>query len=265
VTWRFEVETAVEPAGPGRWRGRLDPHWNIGDNPNGGYAAALVQQALIAEAAHPDPVSITIHFLRPALADADATVETELVRAGRTVTSATGRLVQDGVERLRTLALFSNLAEAEGPDHEVSLPTDIAPPSQCRPRQTLEQGVELPIASRLEVRVDPRFAEPGVAGVAEMRGWIRMVDGRPPDSAVLALFADAFPPSLFPLLGRVGWVPTLEMTVHVRRRPAPGWIRARFTTQSMVDGYLVEDGQLWDATGRLVADSRQLALLRTAG
>jgi len=262
VSGHFEAETAVERTGPGRWRGRLAPHWNIGDNPNGGYAAALVQHAMCAEAAHTDPVALTTHFLRPAEADAEAIVETELVREGRTVTSATGRLTQDGVERLRCLALFSRLGGAEGPDHEVVVAPDMAPPMQCRLRQDLEQGVELPIASRLEVRIDPRFADPGVAGVAEMRGWIRRVDGRPPDTAVLALFADAFPPSPYPLLGRVGWVPTLEMTVHVRRRPGPGWIRGRFTTESMVDGYLVEDGQLWDEAGRLVAVSRQLALLR---
>ena len=75
------------------------------------------------------------------------------------------------------------------------------------------------------------------------------------------MFGDAFPPSLFSLLGKVGWVPTLELTVHVRRRPVPGWIQARFTTTDLHDGLLIEDGQLWDEEGHLVARTRQLALL----
>jgi len=75
------------------------------------------------------------------------------------------------------------------------------------------------------------------------------------------LFADAFPPSLFGSLGVVGWVPTIELTVHVRRRPAPGWILGRFATRDLGGDRMIEDGQLWDETGALVARSRQLGLL----
>ena len=94
-------------------------------------------------------------------------------------------------------------------------------------------------------------------------GWIRFVDGTPPSTLALPLFADAFPPSLFSRFGRVGWVPTIELTVHVRRRPAPGWIQARFECDDLADGRMVESGTLWDSTGRVVARSRQLGLLLT--
>lgn len=96
-----------------------------------------------------------------------------------------------------------------------------------------------------------------------MAGWIRFVDGRPADSLALALFADAYPPSLFTALGSIGWVPTLEMTVHIRRRPAPGWLMATFESDDLAGGRMIETGSLWDAEGHLVARSRQLGMLLT--
>ena len=96
-----------------------------------------------------------------------------------------------------------------------------------------------------------------------MEGWIRFGDGAEPSTVALPLFSDAFPPSLFSKFGRVGWVPSVELTVHVRRRPAPGWVQARFECDDLVDGRLIESGALWDQDGMLVARSRQLGLLLT--
>jgi hypothetical protein len=38
-------------------------------------------------------------------------------------------------------------------------------------------------------------------------------------------------------------------------------LQARFTTDVLVDGYLNEDGAVWDSEGQLVVQSRQLGLL----
>ena len=62
-------------------------------------------------------------------------------------------------------------------------------------------------------------------------------------------------------MGSVGWVPTIELTVHVRRRPAPGWVLARFECDDLAGGRMIETGSLWDSSGALVARSRQLGLL----
>jgi acyl-CoA thioesterase len=261
--WQYDSETTVTDAGAGRWCTRISAAWNIGSNPNGGYAAASTLRALSLLAGRPDPVSVTVHYLRPALGDAPGEIHGELVRPGRRTTNVAGSLHQDGKERLRMIAAFADLATAEDSDAPTLsiAPPELPPPDQCRARTTLEQGVDLPIASRLDVRIDPALAEPGAAGRAHVAGWVRFADGRAPDTAALVLFADVFPPSPFGLLGRIGWVPTLELTVHVRRRPAPGWIAARFRTSDLANGMMVEDGELWDSTGQLVARSRQLALL----
>ena len=76
----------------------------------------------------------------------------------------------------------------------------------------------------------------------------------------LSLFADAFPPTL---LGAVdaGWVPTIELTVHVRGVRRRAGCSGRFGPEFLMDGLLEEDGELWDSEGRPVALSRQLAMV----
>lgn len=138
----------------------------------------------------------------------------------------------------------------------------IPPPDDCPARSAGEQGVELPILDRLDIRIHPDQARAGQAGDAVVSGWIRRRDLVAPDPASMVIFADAFPPSVFGRFGAVGWVPTIELTVHVLRRPAPGWILGRFVTTDLQDGRLIEDGTLWDASGAVVARSRQLGLLR---
>jgi acyl-CoA thioesterase len=55
---------------------------------------------------------------------------------------------------------------------------------------------------------------------------------------------------------------TIQLTVHLRAKPAPGWLACRATTRFVSGGYHEEDFEIWDANGTLVAQSRQLALLR---
>ncbi len=92
----------------------------------------------------------------------------------------------------------------------------------------------------------------------QIKGWIRLADGREPDPISLLMFCDALPPTTFDL-GLFGWAPTLELTCHVRAVPAPGWLRIRHATTNLAGGMFEEDCEIWDSAGRLVAQSRQLA------
>ena len=98
---------------------------------------------------------------------------------------------------------------------------------------------------------------------AEVLGWTRFRDEADPDVMALPFFADAFPPTVFTRLGPIGWVPTLELTVHVRRRPAPGWLACQVWTDDVHNGKLIESVRLWDSNGDLVAQGRQLGYLIT--
>ena len=261
---QYDDDTALQADGPGRWTGTVSGAWNIGDNPNGGYLVSLVMRAFRTLGPHQDPLSITTHFLRPGSPDAPCVVEAELVRTGRTLTTVRGRLVQEGKERLEVLAAFGDLGDIGAAEPSLTLePPDMPPPEECPVRSGEEQGVSLPLLDRLDIRIHPDQFRAGEAGAAEMSGWIRLADGTVPDTRSVVMFADAFAPSLFGLLGVVGWVPTIELTVHVRRRPAPGWVMGRFRAEDLRDGRMIESGALWDEGGALVAQSRQLGLLLT--
>lgn len=254
-----DAESAIVADGRGRFRVRLSSAWGISGTPNGGYAALPLLRAMAAVAERPDPVSVTIHYLRPATGDADAELTVDVVRRGRATVVVQGRMAQDGKERLVASAVFADLTEpaGTGPELTVAAPA-IPPPDGCTPRAELVQGVELALLDRVDVRVhlDPS------AGTAVLGGWVRFLDGTAPDPLTLVLLTDVFPPSALAVAGPTGWVPTIELTVHVRRRPAPGWIQARFETDDLHDGRMIESGCLWDETGALVARSRQLGLVR---
>ena len=82
---------------------------------------------------------------------------------------------------------------------------------------------------------------------------------------IIAL-ADAFPPSVMSAR-KIGWLPTIELSVHVFGLPAPGepWLQASLRTSAITGGLLDEDGELWDESGRLVARFRQLAMILPPG
>lgn len=258
----FDDETLLVPAGENRFTVNLTSNWNIGENPNGGYLLSPLVRAMCSASGHPDPLTVTTHFLRPGTGDAPATIEVETIRTGRTIGTVRGCLIQDGKTRLESIASFASLDKPSrvelGPE-----PFALPDPQDCVQRSSLAQGVDLPIADRLDIRIHPDLAQAGSGDSPEMAGWIRFDDDRPVDALALTLFADSFPPSLFTKLGTIGWVPTIELTVHVRRRPVPGWIRGHFVTSSSTGNTMIEDGTLWDVDGNVVAQSRQVGMLLT--
>jgi acyl-CoA thioesterase len=259
----FDRAVALRTAAVGSAVADLSPEWNVGAAPNGGYLVCLALSGLAAALPHPDPFAVTAHF--PLRAEVGpATVETELIRKGFTLSTGAARLVQNGHTRVHVTATFGDLSTQEGPTAVQAELPPMAPPDACV-RADAELAGEF--LRRFDLRLTPEsaaWARGRPSGVAEIAGWIRFADGRPPDVASLPLFADAFPPTAFNVVDEVRWVPTLELTVHVRGRPADGWLRCRFRTRFLIDGYLEEDGELWDSTGRLVALSRQMARIQRA-
>jgi acyl-CoA thioesterase len=255
--WAFDRDVRVEPAGAGRYEARIDPRWNVAGAPNGGHLMSVVLSGVARELPHPDPLAVSAHFPRRA-ESGPADVEVQVVRIGRGSSTARATLSQRGTARVLVTATFGDLEAMHGPTAIRAERPVFPAPADC----VKAVGPNAPpFLQQFDMRLTPEtaaWATSGPNGVAEAAGWIRFSDGREPDTACLPQMADAFPPTVFNV-APPSWVPTLELTVHVRGRPQLGWLQCRFRTRYLIEGHLEEDGEIWDSSGRLVALSRQMA------
>lgn len=259
----FEMATAVrrrdDAAGAAIYDADIAPGWDIGGNANGGYVIALAARAM-ADAVGRPPLSVTAHFLSPGR-PGPVVVDVDVVRTGRRMATVAARVRSDQAE---VLALLGTFAEQEpgGPSAIVGAPPELPPPDEC---VTAAPPVDSGFHTRVRSSVRPAdagFREERPSGTAEVAGWFELPDREPIDEFGLLMAADAFAPVVFnkPEFP-VGWSPTLELTVHIRARPSPGPLRCRFSSRFIADGMFDENGELWDSAGKLVAQSRQLALV----
>jgi len=242
----------------------LDRTWAYGpDVQHGGNLLERVVAAAVGAIDHPHPLAVSAHFLAAPRLGA-AAVEREVLRAVLSVSTVRGRLVQDGRTCLDAVVTAGRLGEPAAPLYAVGGPPVLPPVEQCV-RNTAPAGEPRNgITEQLDLRLDPSAAGwlSSPSGVAEVRGWVRYVSGRPVDPLALVCLADALPPVTF-ALGPTGWVPTVELTVHIRALPAPGWLRVVQRAKLIADGWLDETCEIWDARDRLVAQAVQLAGYRS--
>ncbi len=271
--WAFRSATAVRPvdrgaqdaALPGErrvWSATIFPGWDISGNANGGYLLAMAARALGATLDRPDPVTLTAHYLAPGT-PGPVTIDASVVKQGRRFGTATATLRSEHRPILSAIGTFGDLAEAGGPELVDRGAPSMPDPDDCVPVVATDTFPP-PFMGRVALRLHPddaQFLVGSQSGHALMRGWFSLLDDEPVDTIALLCAVDAFPPTAFNAQLPVAWVPTVELTVHVRARPAPGWLRCQFTTHFVTDGFLEEDGEVWDANDRLVAQSRQLALV----
>lgn len=264
----FDRALALSTAEEGRFSAHITEGWDVRGNPHGGYLLALVARAMGHVVAQPDPLSVSASYLAPPQFG-PAQLSVAVLRAGTRQSTATVDLSQDGVTRVHAVATFGNLSD-DAPDlhaDDAARPALVGP-ELCAGTEALDEAEGGPIAlhERLELRLDPAtgWLEGAPSGRAELNGWLRHSGGRAPDPWALLMFSDGMPPSLFEKLGRQGiHVPTVQLTTHLFAKPADGWVQGRFRTRVTAAGFVDEDGELWDSTGKLVATTRQLALLRT--
>lgn len=233
-----------------RGAAHVDPTWWSWAGPHGGFVAGLcVNASLPLLGPGRTPRSVHVLFLEPAGAG-NLTFDTTTVREGGSsavVAVKAGDAVLAHVVAGRPRG-DSEVATEPAPavpapdDCEVTpLPTDFVPFSQ---------------------HLEWRFATPArpfASGPeAQLLAWVRLVADVPLDHAALAMLVDAMPPAVYAVAATPVAVPTVDLTVSFTDAPtANGWVLLRITTRSASGGWCLDDSEVWDSEGRLLARGRQ--------
>lgn len=263
MTHPFDLATTVHGAGPGRWAAIVDGGWFAPAGPNGGYLASLVLRALTLAVDDPAraPRALTLHYLHPPAAGGVA-LEVAVERTGRSLTSLSARMAQDG--RLCVLALAAFSTDMPSAAEYAGTPPSV-PEAATLARVPAASGMP-PIFHRLDTR--PALGAAMLEGSDEARtgGWMAFLEPRSIDALALATFVDAWWPAPFARLQSLIAAPTVELTIHFRSRvPAEAPVLGVFTSRTSEEGFFEEDAELWSADGVLLAQGRQLALMRPLG
>ncbi len=264
ATTSFDDDTALEPAGEGEWTGVIADGWDTPRGPLGGYVMAILVRGLEVAVGDPERKarSVTAHFLRAPHAG-PVTVSARVEREGRSLSTVSGRLEQDG--KLIALALAAYSKAWPSPVLEGSTMPEVEPPDDDRraPQEEFPRPNLPPFMGRLSMQ--HRLGAPPFSSAehAEVGGWLGLLEARPLDAMAIAVLADAWYPAPWPRLTELAPAPTIDLTIHFRTPlPLPdSLLLGRFSSALTRDGFFDEDGELWLPDGTLVAQSRQLGLL----
>jgi acyl-CoA thioesterase len=264
---KFETDTALKPLGDGRFEGCVSPDWRIVRGANGGHLAAILLRAMTLAVGDESrvPATMSVHFARVPREE-PFEVDVSLERTGRTMSNVSARMVQD--RKVIAIGISAFSTARTGPDFSDLRMPEVPPAEAIEPVTDRE---DFPFGRQFDFRraLGPAVGESSER--AELGVWMRLREPQPIDHIVATQLLDAFAPAVFAKLGQGGGgagVPTIEMTFHYRERlPLPGaepdaWYLGLFRTMTSRGGFVEEDGWLWSADGRLVAQSRQFALIQ---
>lgn len=260
----FSDDTALRELGAGRFEATITDRWWIVTGPNGGLLAALLLRATEAVVAErrPElaPRILTVQYLAGPQ-EGPVRLDAAIEREGRRVAFTTVTMTQGERTICQAKVTF---AAALGDEFDVAdqvMPAVPAPADCPQHDRRASYGNARTRWERRDVRLD----EPGT-----IAGWLRLDPPVPVDAAVLALMCDNLPPSLRahepdPELAERLHTTTIELSVYFRRATLDLEPDAHCLTvlrsASAVDGLHQEEAEVWSPDGRLLATSRQLALV----
>lgn len=262
----FTDAMALTPAGDGIYDGALDEHWTIGPKVHGGAMLALCANAAQTQiGGELQPIAVSGNFLwapDPGPMRLVTTVckrgrrisvvDVELNQGARTAVRASVTLGEPE-HHVAPLLSFNPVSPLMAPEP----PPEIAPIGPGHPMEHivhLAHGCDIrPALHTLGAR------ESGGPPVFEY--WVRP-KGVAPDVLFALLCGDVSAPVTF-AVERTGWAPTVQLTAYLRGLPADGWLRVMCTTVQIGEDWFDEDHTVVDCEGRIIVQSRQLAMVPT--
>lgn len=258
---KFARDTLVHQRDEHTWTANFSEDWNIGQVPNSGYTLSIGAKVLAEALPHPDPMTITAYYVART-EPGPVQCEVDILRVGKGSSTGMVRMVQNGETKIQVIGSYTNFDKVSG-EHLSNIKIPDMP--------TFEQCIDTPVRPNIQLRkqliqrmteTNVRALEGEVDASASWMGWTAFADGSDIDLFALLMFADAMPPPIFSLYDSRGWVPTLDLSVQIHRKPEPGLLRCAFHSPLMTNGILDEDGVIWDSADNVVALVRQTAKLK---
>jgi acyl-Coa thioesterase superfamily protein/acyl-CoA thioesterase superfamily protein len=259
----FTTASRVRSLGDGTFAANLSSPWTIGGKPHGGFLVALLARAAVAAAGTgspvTDPLTVSAQFLRaPELGP--VLLRTEVRKNGRQTTVVGVQLEQRGQSCVEGVVTTGRLPRERAAWSDLpNLPAE--PPGNALDIASLPMASIFKLIEGCDVRLDPNgagFLHGQTNDPPRLRLWARPRNEQV-DPFFALLVGDIAPPVTFNL-GRFGWSPTVQLTGLLRSRPAPGWLRVQVDCKAVHGPWFDADATVVDSTGRLICQSRQLAL-----
>ena len=256
----FAQDIAVTPVGPGSFTAELHERWASLVGIHGGYTAAIVANAMTAAVDDQSRAlrSFATQFVsipRPGPVDVEVRVE----RVGRSMTTTSARLLQEG--RVLQVAHAASSTARPGLAYDDHVPPRGADPGDT-PRFESSDGVGH--FQNADVRLDRYAVLFGGGDEAWVAAWLRPLEGEPVDTAWLVAMCDLLPPAVFSRTTGPVAAATIEYVVHLATdQPSvpPGeYVYLSCRSPLSNEGFAVEDATLWAPDGRILAVARQTRL-----
>ena len=242
----------------------LNQHWTIGPKIHGGVMLALCAKAArTAVGQDVEPLVVSANYLRapdPGPVELQVTIR----KRGRQVNLVDVDLTQDGRVAVRAAVTVGVPEPQQAPLLEANPVPGVMSPEPPADVDPIGPGHPLAGVNHLvagcDIRPDLSQLQPGSA-TPHTRIWVRPRD-EAPDVLFALLCGDISAPVTF-AVGRRGWAPTVQLTAYLRGRPADGWLRVLSSTTQIGQHWFDQDYLVVDCEGRVVVQTRQLALVPT--
>ncbi|MGW0634752.1 thioesterase family protein [Nocardia salmonicida] len=258
LTGGLGAQFALTATESGRWQAVVDDSWRGWTGPHGGALAGLLIEVAQRVSSREDPVrAADVRFLgRPATGA--FTLRATEHAVGRSTTILDVIAEQDGAPvAAATITLGATNATAI-PAHSARPAPVVAAPPDCALFQLPPEIV--PVGTHFVIRPAAGPLPLSGADEAMMCAWIALDPALPLDAPSLAVLADALPPGLFPLLTAPVAVPTVTLSLQLHAdltHPGDTPVLVRAANVSSGDGWSVDDTDIWDGEGVLLATARQ--------
>jgi acyl-coenzyme A thioesterase PaaI-like protein len=259
----FSQASSIRGRAAGIFDADLSGEWTIAGKPSGGYLLALLGRAASSLTDSGHVIAASAHYLRSP-DPGRVKIEGELLRRGRSVSQVRMRMSQGDRPCVEALMSTSVLDPSTAIRWDGGVPDfqRVAFDDCIRAKPVTPDGFAVPILNQVDLRLDPESSAitngGGPSGRGQLRGWLKLPGEESFDPISLLYAVDAFPPPTYDTdFG--GLVATIELTAYVRAIPAPGPVRI-VSQARLIDSHSVDQAcDVWDGTGRLVAQATSLA------